>query len=661
VSAPVRGDGLVHSYPVEVGETGTWAGRIVAVGITPSDSDKNQTCTLESIAFGESPVGPPELRIARFSLDCPFIRVGQKGKLVVEVKNIGGSDAESVRASVALGKQALPAKRVERLGPGLTATLQWDIESNDGAPLTAACHVTGKGLDAGRRSIKVRFHPKLPQDVVRSLDYVPEPVPADTGDYLVGAYYFPGWHTYERWAVLDDFPERRPILGYYREGDPEIVDWQINWALSHGISYFIYDWYWSAGGRHLEHGLHKAFLKSKYQDKMKFCLLWANHNPPNTSSEQDMIEVTKYWIENYFKHPSYLKVNGKNVMVIFSPHRFTEDMGEQAVKASFDKMRKLCEHAGVGGLYIVACTYPSKANTDLLIREGYDALSGYNYPSAGNKGQRQAPYAWMVDGYKEWWNRIADDSTLPYIPVCEPGWDSRPWHGPTANVRTGKTPQLWRKMLENAKGFVDDPKHKQHSDKKLVFLEAWNEFGEGDYIEPHAEFGFDYVEAVRRVFAPTSKQPTIVVPKDIGMGPYDLPIPPPLTEWDFATPESHTWSIGNMSDFGFSSGVMRATAQNSDPAFYSPYIDVAAGEFTKLVVRMRLDKGTEGQLFFARKGAMMTEEKSIHFKVTPDSEFHDYTLDLSANSRWRGSIGQLRLDPCDTQGAKVEIESIRFK
>ncbi len=674
-SAPIalKGDGLAHTYAIDLGETPAWSGTGLAVGITPSDAVETRSIVLESVALGEKPVGPPELEITRFGLDYPIVRVGQKATIVVEARNIGGSDAQSVVGTVTLidretrdATTPLP-KRIARLAPGDTARFEWEIDANDERRRTMTCRVTGLELDAGERSVDLKFWPKLD---AKGLKYVPEPAKADTGEYLIGCYYFPGWHTYDRWAVLDRFPERKPVLGWYREGEPEVADWQINWALEHGIGFFIYDWYWDRGRRQLEHALHDGFLKSRYQDKMKFCLLWANHNPDKSSSEEDCLAVTRYWIENYFRRPNYLKVNGKNVMVIFSTHRLTQDMGSEAVKAAFEKMRKLCEDAGVGGLYLVGCTYPGKDRIETLVREGYDALSGYNYPSAGNRGQKIAPYEWMVEGYKDFWNQIAEAAqsasmsmskgSTPYIPVCEPGWDSRPWHGYNSAVRTGKSPVLWKQMLENAKSFVDDPTHKQNGDEKLIFLEAWNEFGEGDYIEPHAEFGFDCLEAIRQVFAPASKKPEIVVPPDVGLGPYDVEKPEPRTAWDFSNPREQDWYVGNMTGLSFANGVMSAEAQNNDPAFHSPRTDIDASKLKTIEIKMRMDKGAEAQLFFARPRGKMSEERSVRFDVTADKEWHVYTLDLSQNRRWRGKIGQIRIDPNGEAGSKVEVAYVRF-
>jgi hypothetical protein len=538
------------------------------------------------------------------------------------------------------------------------ADLRWPITVKSGL-VSIVARASGPNLVGDEKTTPVKVYPKLDKSAISGLKYVPAPLTIEK-EYAIGCYYFPGWHTYDRWEVLDEYPNRKPILGYYREGDPEVADWHLSWAASHGIDFMIYDWYWAAGNRMLEHALHDGYLKSKYQDKVKFCLLWANHNAPGTSSAEDMINVTRYWINNYFKLPNYQKIDGKNVVVVFSPNRFTEDMGSEAVRSSFDTMRKMCEEAGVGGLYLVACTYPGPDNIKLLEKEGYDALSGYNYPSANLKGQQFAPYEWMVEGYKDYWNQIYEAATIPYIPVCEPGWDARPWHGLKSYVRTGKSPHLWQGMLENAKEFVDTPGRRLPGGRKVVFLEAWNELGEGDYIEPHAEFGFDYLEAVRQVFAPTSTAPTIVVPADIGLGPYDLKPTHPLTEWDFDNPEECLWSVGNMAELAYSNGSMTAVAANGDPAFYSPGLQVDAEKYRRLEIKMKMDKGEEAQVFFARKNGHMSEKMSTKFKVTPDGEYHVYTIDLASNPLWKGTIRQIRIDPNSEAGSRVWIDYVRF-
>ena len=200
---------------------------------------------------------------------------------------------------------------------------------------------------------------------------VPEPRPAST-DYLVGAHYFPGWRqgTHYGWGKIEPIPERKPLLGFYDEGSPEVADWDIKWAVEHGVSFFAVDWYWCQGARQLEHWLHDAYFPSRYRRFLKFCLLWANHNPPKTSSEADLLAVTSFWIANYFKRPEYLTAEGKPIVIIFTPERFTQDMGSPAVAAAFARMRERCQQAGLPGLYLIACTGSDHGTLERLKAEG---------------------------------------------------------------------------------------------------------------------------------------------------------------------------------------------------------------------------------------------------------------------------------------------------
>ena len=346
---------------------------------------------------------------------------------------------------------------------------------------------------------------------------IPPPRPLATGEYQVGAYYFPGWPTREKWSHLDAFPERMPLLGYYAEGDPTVMDWQIKWAVEHGISFFAFDWYWDRGRRQLEHALHGGYLNARFRSFLKFCLLWANHNPAGSSSEADLLAVLDYWIAQYFHRPEYFTIDGKPVVIIFSPHSLRKDMGSAAVGVAIRLMRARMSAAGFPGLFLLAVGRADGADLGALRTEGYDADTGYHYPRAGMPDQAalSAPYDSAVDGYADIWNRIARAGILDYVPVTEPGWDSRPWYGKTALVRTGRRPEKFKRMLERARDFTD--RHPVASGKKLVLVEAWNEYGEGAAVEPHTEWGFGYLEAIREVFGRRPVRHRDVVPQDLGL------------------------------------------------------------------------------------------------------------------------------------------------
>jgi hypothetical protein len=121
----------------------------------------------------------------------------------------------------------------------------------------------------------------------------------------------------------------------------------------------------------------------------------------------------------------------------------------------------------------------------------------------------------MVDGYEQIWNSIAAQGIIDYAPVTEPGWDSRPWHGAEALVRTGRDPEQFEDMLRRARAFTD--RHPLAGGKKLVLIEAWNEYGEGEVIEPHRQWAFAYLDAIRRVFARARDRHRDLTPADLGL------------------------------------------------------------------------------------------------------------------------------------------------
>lgn len=661
LTVPLKPDDAWHVYNIPTEQATDWLGRIqvLALRISPAEGRRAE---IRLAGAGAKPMGQADLDIKHFGFKDTVNRAGTGKPAVVQARiaNAGGEPARDISA-VLKGVPAAGAsmRTIARLKPGQSKLLTWKVKS----PVTAGTSdalldIQGESVKAAARAT-LRWDP--PVRAERSA-YVPEPQPV-RGEYEVGIYYYPGWHTYTRWSVLDDFPERRPVLGYYPEGAPEVTDWEIKWMVEHGITFIVYDWYWSAGSRILEHGIHQGYFNARYRDKIKFCLLWANHNPPGTASAEDVVAVTNYWLDNYFLRPEYFKIGGKPVVIIFSPHRLTEDMGPEAVRQAFDKSREMAKARGLPGIYFAACMYPVPAHSarvKALEQEGYDALTGYNYPWAGDKGRMRAPYDDLVTGYQEFWNLIADSSSLRYIPVTEPGWDSRPWDGPNARVRTGKTPAKFRKMLENAKQFVE--RRNPDAEPKVVLIEAWNEFGEGDYVEPHKEYGFEYLDAIREAFTSAPAEHADLVPQDVGLGPYDLPKPNPVTAWEFDDPNSPGWdAVQALARVKVADGCLTAVSTGKDPAFYSASaVDMDGRKFSAVEIRMRVDKGARGQLYWAGTGSWFAEPTSMKFDLVSGGDFHIYRLDLASSPAWKSRIVWLRLDPTDNPAARIDIDYIRF-
>jgi lysophospholipase L1-like esterase len=489
---------------------------------------------VHSVAISPDPAGPPVLLVEEAGIrGNVFARAGDSLTAYARVRNWGGRTANHVVLSAEAPEpvQIRPTgvAAVADVLPGRTAEWEWSVRSLLAGEYSLTLTVSGEEIvrriegeeslrdtqrvagSGGESRIPLRFHDRPP--AVR-MGRIPEPEPV-AADYEVGVYYFPRWYEKKNWEVLLSFPERKPLLGWYVDLAPEVADWHISWCAASGISFFIYDWYWEQGRRQLYGALEEGYLHAQYRPHLRFCLLWANHNRPNTHSREDLLEVTRFWIEHYFRLPEYYTIDGRPVVVIFAPNNIVHDLGgEEAVREAFQAMREECRARGIPPIYLVACGPGGERTQESFAAQGYDASSGYNYPGISGKGSTGDGYEAQIEGYLELWEQAAGADALPHIPVLSGGWDSRPWHGARARVRPGRTPELFRRHCLDAKRFLDNVSPRN---KRVLFIEAWNEWGEGSYIEPHAEFEFDYLHAIRDVFTKGESEWQPLLPSDVGL------------------------------------------------------------------------------------------------------------------------------------------------
>ncbi len=667
---PIVADGKEHTYSLDMLASTEWRGRIIAIGLRPTDAG-GARAQIRWVRIGAEPQGAPELQIRVFALEDATPRAQVPTQLFAIVRNNGGEPVRHVRALLRLPSGVEISSRphpIATLAFGEEVELRWRLVAR--RPLKGEAMVTVTAENAEPVTAKTSLH-FPPRATIRKSPYVPKPMPV-RGKYEVGVYYFPGWKSWSQWRPILPFPERKPVLGWYREGDPEVADWHIKWAVEHGITFFAYDWYWVKGARMLEHALHDGYLKARYRSLLKFCLLWANHNPPNTSSLEDCITVTRFWIERYFRLPEYFTVDGKPVVIIFSPHRLTEDMGSDGVRKAFEAMRQECVNHGLKGLYLVACVW-NAAQALRAAQEGYDALSAYNWPTLGMKPSEQwSPFEVLADAYRRHYERLVGESPIPLLVPISGGWDSRPWHGESAIVRYGRTPQNFRRHLQDAKAFLDKyvPKGKA---LPITLIEAWNEWGEGSYIEPHAEFGFGYLDAIREIFTDAPRTHRDLAPVDVGLGPYEVVrFSPDKTAWEFER-EAEGWESGmQLVDVRVQDGCLTGRTTGSDPAFLGPPVQIRASQWHFVLIRLRLTKlpnapkslsnGAKdtGQLFWQTVTIPESEATSVRFEVRIDGQWHEYRLPVHENKRWRGAITRLRLDPCTQPNVLVEVDYLRL-
>ncbi|RYG65228.1 hypothetical protein EON80_17750, partial [bacterium] len=238
----------------------------------------------------------------------------------------------------------------------------------------------------------------------------------------VASYYFGNYHPgdprneevhgkgWNEWELVKNarprFPGHQqpkvPLWGYEDESDPKVMAKKIDAAADHGIDAFIFDWY-DYNGPYLENPLNKGFLKAPNRDKLKFALMWANHDwldihPYRRGTEAKLLypgkvdqkafdRITDHVIKDYFLQPNYWKIEGKPYFSIYDLGRFTDSFGTvEAAKAALDGFRAKAVKAGLPGLHLnlVAWGNPilpgesQPANYSRLAQVlGFDSVTSY--------------------------------------------------------------------------------------------------------------------------------------------------------------------------------------------------------------------------------------------------------------------------------------------
>lgn len=329
--------------------------------------------------------------------------------------------------------------------------------------------------------------------------------PARAAD--VGVFYYPGWNrpNIDGWEKIKAYPEREPLLGWYKEGSDKITKTHIKWMEKYGINFIAYDWYWDKGTgvKNRTYAI-DSFIRNSQKSTVEFSLLWANHTETPESYEQ-FDEIVNYWITNYFKKSNYKTIDGKPVVFIFSAEMLDKDSKKFGATSEelLIRARSAAKKAGLKGIYFVGSAGADKISiTQTLPNQTYDALSAYNYQHAASHNlairKLSTSYQQLSDGYAQNWEFILKNSKLPYILPLTSGWDKTPWGGSSDPLHdnSSSTPEQFADHLKQAKLTIS-----KNPDKTLntVVVCCWNEFGEGSYIEPTKKFGFKYLEQIKNI------------------------------------------------------------------------------------------------------------------------------------------------------------------
>jgi hypothetical protein len=292
-------------------------------------------------------------------------------------------------------------------------------------------------------------------------------------------------------------------LGFYDLRIADVRESQAELAGRHGVTGFCYWHYWFAGRLLLQRPFEEV-LASGSPD-FPFCLAWANqswsgiwHGAPG----KVLIEQTYPGVDDDLAHFAYLRrafedrryitVGGRPVFFVYQP------AGLPQPARFVEQWQKMAHDAGLGGLYLVATL--GESNYRSHVEDGFDAAVHYAFPFRRTlaarvrehmlargitKGPRHYPYpAIPADPPPGLGGRI--------FPSVYPNWDNTPRLGRRGVVATGATPERFGAHVRRA----IDRANLNPADEQVLVIKSWNEWAEGNYLEPDAEFGMGRLEAL---------------------------------------------------------------------------------------------------------------------------------------------------------------------
>ena len=313
-------------------------------------------------------------------------------------------------------------------------------------------------------------------------------------------------------------------LGFYDLRVPETRRAQADMAREYGVEAFCYWHYWFAGKRLLEQPFNEV-LRSGEPD-FPFCLGWANATwsgvwygaPKTILQEQTYPGMDDYkahfeMLLEAFEDPRYLTVDGKPFFLIFRP------MDLPDAKKVTDFWRELAVKNGLKGLHIVGLLdkmdqnpndygldaaslhrldrmfRSRKMSPSALVRKrlSHYSITGHLMKSLSRKPIHVYPYDHVSPNFV-----IEEALDYEYYPTIIPNWDNTARSGSNGVVLHGSTPELFQQHVRSAVNRVADlpPEH------RIIIAKSWNEWAEGNHLEPDLRYGLAYLEALRaEIFA----------------------------------------------------------------------------------------------------------------------------------------------------------------
>jgi O-antigen biosynthesis protein len=307
-------------------------------------------------------------------------------------------------------------------------------------------------------------------------------------------------------------------LGYYDLRLWDVMVQQADLARSYGIDGFCFYYYWFGGKRLLDAPL-EQMLASKRPD-FPFCLCWANENwsrrwdgnekeiliAQEHSPEDDIAAITD--ISRYFQDRRYIRIDDRPLILIYRVQLFPDFLGTAA------RWRAYCREHGLGEIYIAmvesfelvhSVTHPSTYGCDAAVEFPPQELAEPKPPSGPIVNLH---FKGSVADYRDLAVKFATRDLPNYTRFMgvAPGWDNTARMQDESFCFENATPGAFQAWIEEV---IEQTRAQHYGDERLIFINAWNEWAEGAYLEPDQRFGHGFLEAVRN-----AKQAAMLLRKD---------------------------------------------------------------------------------------------------------------------------------------------------
>ncbi|HBG06111.1 MAG: lipopolysaccharide biosynthesis protein [Geobacteraceae bacterium GWC2_58_44] len=304
-------------------------------------------------------------------------------------------------------------------------------------------------------------------------------------------------------------------LGYYNLLSEQSRAAQADLARAHGLAGFCYWHYWFGGKRLLERPFNEVVRSG--EPKFPFCLGWANESwtgvwhgsPGRILMEQgypgrDDEERHFHTVAEAFFDDRYLTVDGKPIFYVYKPQQLPEP------QRFVEHWQNLALKAGLKGIYFVGEDVyidddpwdPRKSGFDAVVPNSPGVafirlakkLTARRVCSLAFRRIFKRPYIFEYEDFIASCF-VEEPAGVDYdlFPSVVPNWDNSPRSGINAKVLVNSTPELFRRHLRQAIGQVAE----RPQDKRIVFIKSWNEWAEGNFLEPDQKYGNAYLEVCR--------------------------------------------------------------------------------------------------------------------------------------------------------------------